>query len=259
MQAINDFAYETYYLGVRTTRRFIRIPSNWISILFFPLIQLLVFSQLYKDIVQLPGFGQQTSYLAYLAPGQVAFTAFFAVNWAGYGLLVEYRTGYLDKLRASPISRWSILAGEMVPLFFQSAAMAGVLLLVSVLLGATIVTGLGGFLLILALSGLFGVAFAGANFIPALLTRSEQATSSLSMLTFPLVFLSTAFVPEALMPEWIQAVNRWNPITHLIEAMRALMVSGYDWAAIGIALLSMAILGAILQAGTLWAFHRLAR
>jgi ABC-2 type transport system permease protein len=147
----------------------------------------------------------------------------------------------------------------MVPLFFQSAAMAGVLLLVSVLLGATIVTGLGGFLLILALSGLFGVAFAGANFIPALLTRSEQATSSLSMLTFPLVFLSTAFVPEALMPEWIQAVNRWNPITHLIEAMRALMVSGYDWAAIGIALLSMAILGAILQAGTLWAFHRLAR
>ncbi len=259
MNALGAFAYETYYLGLRTTRRFIRVPSNWISIIFFPLIQLLVFSQLYQQIVELPGFGEQSSYLAYLAPGQVAFTAFMAVAWSAYGLVMEYRTGYLDKLRASPIARWSILAGEMVPLFFQAAVMAGVLLLVSLLLGATIVTGVGGFLLILALSGAFGIAFAGTSFIPALLTKSEQATSTLSLVMFPVVFMSTAFVPEALMPGWMQVVNRWNPITYLIEAIRALMVTGYDWGAIGTALLSLAILGVLLQGATLWAFHRLAR
>ena len=66
-------AYETYYLGVRTTRRFIRVPANVISILFFPIFQLLVFSQLYEDIVQLPGFAGDVSYLAYLAPGQIVF------------------------------------------------------------------------------------------------------------------------------------------------------------------------------------------
>ena len=102
-------AYETFHLGLRTTRRFIRVPANFISIIFFPLIQLLVFSQLYQDIVQLPGFGGQSSYLAYLAPGQVAFTAFMAVAWSGYGLLVEYRSGYIDKLRASPIRHWTLL------------------------------------------------------------------------------------------------------------------------------------------------------
>src|SRR5918998_2007439 len=103
-----DFFYETYHLGLRTTRRFLRVPSNWISLLFFPLINLLVFSQLYKDIVQLPTFGAGTgSYLAYLAPGQIAFTAFLAVGWAAYGMLIEYRSGYLDKLRAYPIRRWS--------------------------------------------------------------------------------------------------------------------------------------------------------
>ena len=58
-------AYETYHLGLRTTRRFIRVPANVISILFFPIIQLVVFSQLYEDIVQLPGFGGDVSYLAY--------------------------------------------------------------------------------------------------------------------------------------------------------------------------------------------------
>src|SRR5215207_2163436 len=151
MTTLSSFLFETYHLGLRTTRRFVRVPANWISIIFFPLIQLLIFSQLYQDIVQLPGFGDQSSYLAYLAPGQIAFTAFLAVNWSGYGLLLEYRGGYLDKLRASPISRWSILAGEMVPLFFQAAMMAGLLLVVSLLLGAKIVTGVGGFLLILVL------------------------------------------------------------------------------------------------------------
>jgi ABC-2 type transport system permease protein len=252
-------AYETYYLGLRTTRRFLRVPANIFSIIFFPLIQLFVFSQLYEDIVQLPGFGNQTSYLAYLAPGQVAFTAFMAVAWSGFGLLVEYRSGYTDKLRVSPIHRWSILASEMVPLFFQAAIMAGVILIISVLLGATIVTGVGGFLLIITLAGLFGLALAGASFIPALLTKSEQATSTFSLLLFPLMFASTAFVPEELMPDWMQVVNAWNPITYVIEAIRSLMVTGYDWNAIGAALVSILIVGVILQLATLWAFNRVAR
>ena len=253
------FAYETYHLGVRTTRRFIRVPANFISIIFFPLIQLLVFSQLYEDIVQLPGFAGEQSYLAYLAPGQIVFTAFFAVAFGGYGLLVEYRTGYVDKLRSSPISRWSILAGEQVPLFFQAAAMSAIVLVVSVLLGATIVTGVGGFLLILLLSGLFGVALSGVSFIPALITKSEQATSTFSLLLFPVIFASTAFVPEELMPDWLRIVNDWNPISYLIESIRSIMTVGYDWQLIGTTLLLLLVLGVILQAGTLWAFARLSR
>ena len=252
-------AFETYHLGLRTTRRFIRVPANFISIIFFPLIQLLVFSQLYQDIVQLPGFGGQTSYLAYLAPGQVVFTAFMAVAWSGYGLLVEYRTGYVDKLRASPIRRWSILAAEMVPLFFQAAVMSAIILVISLLLGASIATGIGGFLLILGLAGLFGVALAGASFIPALITKSEQATSTFSLLLFPLMFASTAFVPEELMPDWLRVVNDWNPISYVIEAIRSLMTTGYDWSLIGTAVLMTVTLGVILQTATLWAFARLAR
>ena len=103
------------------------------------------------------------------------------------------------------------------------------------------------------------MALAGASFIPALLTKSEQATSTFSLLLFPLMFASTAFVPEALMPDWLRVVNDWNPISYLIEAIRSLMVTGYDWQAIGTALLSIGIIGVILQIATLWAFHRLAR
>jgi ABC-2 type transport system permease protein len=256
---MNAIAYETWYLGLRTTKRFLRVPANVISVIFFPLIQLLLFSQLFQQIVALPGFGDQTSYLAYLAPGQVVFAAFLAVSWSGYGLLIEYRTGYMDKLRSMPTKRWSILAAEMVPLFFQAALMAGIILVISVVLGASIITGIPGFVLILVLSGLFGLSLAGISFIPALMTKSEQATATFSLLLFPVIFISTAFVPVELMPDWMQVVNDWNPISHLIEAIRAIMTTGYDWALIGRALLGMAVIGVILQAGTVWAFSRLAR
>jgi ABC-2 type transport system permease protein len=240
-------------------RRFFRVPANWIGIILFPLIQLFVFSQLFKDIIQLPGFRASGggSYLAYLAPGQIAFTAFFAVAWSGSAILTEYRNGYMDKLRATPIYRFSILAGELTPLFFEAAIMAGGILILSVLLGASIKTGVAGGLVILALSGLFGMAWAGTSFVPALLTKSEQATGTLSLLLFPIAFMSTAFVPQALMPDWLQKVNTWNPITFLIEAIRPLMMSGFDWGAIGKGLLAMAVLGLVLQSATLWAFRRL--
>src|SRR5207244_12855326 len=163
------FFYETWHQGVRCTRRFFRVPANWISIIFFPLIQLFVFSQLFKDIIQLPGFraGGNGSYLAYLAPGQIAFTAFFAVAWSGSSILVEYRNGYMDKLRATPIRRVSILFGELAPLFIESAIMAGGILLLRVLLVATIKTGLIGAGLILALSGLIGIEWARTLLVSA--------------------------------------------------------------------------------------------
>src|SRR3989442_8160813 len=119
--------------------------------------------------------------------------------------------------------------------------MAGGILALSIVLGATIKTGVLGAALILVLAGLFGMAWAGTSFLPALITKSEQATGTLSLMFFPIAFMSTAFVPPALMPGWLQTVNAWNPITYVIEAIRALMLTGYDWSAIGKALVAMAL------------------
>lgn len=257
MSALGAFAYETRWLGLRTWRRFYRVPANPVSILLFPLIQLFVFSQLFKDIVTLPGFGGGGSYLAYLAPGQIAFTVFFAVAWVGGNILVDHRNGYLDKLRVAPINRYAILAGEVVPLFLEAVIMGGAILALSVLMGASVATGLPGAAIILLLGGLFGVVWSGTSFLPALLTKNEQATGTLAMLFMPLAFMSTAFVPVALMPDWLRLVNEWNPISHLIEAMRALMVTGYDWGLIGRAIGSMAVLGVLLHGAAFWAFRRL--
>jgi len=261
MTAPVGFLRETWILGGRSLRRFYRVPANPVSTLLFPLIQLFVFSQLFKDIVSLPGFvasgNGSGSYLDYLAPGQVAFTVFFAVAWSGSTLLVDWRNGYLDKLRASPINRLAILAGELVPLFMVSMAMAAAILILAMLLGAHVATGLPGALAIVLLGGGFGVAWAGTSMFPALITKNEQATGTLAMLFMPIAFMSTAFVPVALMPGWLQTVNDWNPISYVIEAMRSLMTIGFEGDVIGRALVAVLILGVVLQRATLWAFRRL--
>lgn len=254
---MSAFVNDVRWLGLRSLRRFYRIPANPVSIVFFPLLQLLVFSQLFKDIVQLPGFGGEVSYLAYLAPGQIAFTAFFATAWGGANLLVDMRTGFLDKLRVTPVARLAVLSGELVTLFVEAAVMAGVMLAVAVALGAGLATGIVGGVAIILLAGAFGVAWAGTSLLAALLTRNEQATGLLSFLTFPLVFTSTAFVPPELMPDWLRFVNSINPITYVIEGIRVLMVQGFDAVILGRAVLAIALLAVILQTATLWAFRRL--
>ena len=256
MTALATFGHDTVFLGRRTLRRFYRVPANPISIVLYPLIQLVVFSQLFKEIVQLPGFGGG-SYLAYLAPGQIAFTVFFAVAWSGSSLLYDYRNGYLDRLRVAPISRYAILAGEFVPLFVECVVMAGIILALSVLLGAPIATGLPGAIGVVLLGGAFGVAWSGTSFVPALLTKNEQATSTLSILFFPVAFMSTAFVPPTLMPDWLRIVNDWNPISHVIEAMRSLMTVGFEPDILGRALVSIVVVGLVLHTITLWSFRRL--
>jgi ABC-2 type transport system permease protein len=170
---------------------------------------------------------------------------------------MDYHNGFLDKLRVTPIHRISILFGEMVPLFFTSAAMAGVILITSLVLGATLVTGILGGIGILVLSGLFAMAWAGTSFVPALITKNEQAAGTLSLLFFPLAFMSTAFVPAERMPDWLRVVNDWNPISYVIEAQRSLMSTGFDAGLIGKALVAMAILGLVTQLATIWAFRRL--
>jgi len=254
---VGGFIYESAWLGLRTFKRFYRVSANPVSIILFPIIQLVVFSQLFRGIIVLPGFEGTSSYLAYLAPGQIVFTVFFAVAWSGGGLLMDYRAGYLDKLRATPANRYAIITGELVTLFIETVIMAAVILAITILLGASIASGIPGAIVILLIAGGFGVAWAGTSLAPALLTRNEQATGMLAFLFIPIVFLSTAFVPVEMMPDWLRTVNVINPISYVIEAIRSLMIEGIILEDLWPAVVSIVILGVLLHSLTLWAFRRM--
>ncbi len=135
--------------------------------------------------------------------------------------------------------------------------MGAIILVVMVIFGTSIASGIPGAVLILLLAGAFGVAWSGTALVPALLTRSEQATSTIAFLFIPIAFMSTAFVPEAMMPDWLQTLNAWNPVSHVIEAIRTLLVVGFVWEPIRQAIISIVVLGVVLHSLTTWAFGRL--
>jgi ABC-2 type transport system permease protein len=170
---------------------------------------------------------------------------------------MDYRAGYLDKLRATPANRYAIITGELVTLFIETVIMAAVILAITIVLGASIASGIPGAIVILLIAGGFGVAWAGTSLAPALLTRNEQATGMLAFLFIPIVFLSTAFVPVEMMPDWLRTVNVINPISYVIEAIRSLMIEGIILEDLWPAVVSIVILGVLLHSLTLWAFRRM--
>ncbi len=82
----------------------------------------------------------------------------------------------------------------------------------------------------LVLAAVFGVAWAGLSNVIALRTGNGELTMMLGILiTFPVLFLSTSFMPTALLPEWLDVVAAWNPITYIVEALRGLTNDGWVW------------------------------
>jgi ABC-2 type transport system permease protein len=95
--------------------------------------------------------------------------------------------------------------------------------------GISIASGPFGFILIIALSALWGVVYAGFMQLIALKTRSAAATNSGGLIFFPLLFLTPNFVPRDMLTEPMEVAATLNPVTYLIEALRSLILDDLDW------------------------------
>jgi ABC-2 type transport system permease protein len=87
-------------------------------------------------------------------------------------------------------------------------------------------------------------------------TKNAEITGASNVLIFPLYFASTAFVPYDLLPSWLQTLNKVNPVSYLVDGMRALMLDGWQWGTIGEAFLAAAAVGAVTLPLAVQAFRR---
>lgn len=247
---------ESGILWVRQMKKLVRIPLLLFFALAQPLIFLLLFSQVFSNLDRLPGFGYD-SYLQFLVPSIVALTALNSAFQSGIGMVSDIEDGMLDKFLIAPIRRSSILLGKVFADATRSAAQATVIVLVAFAMGARIATGLAGVAAMVVLAALFGIAWAGLSNIIALRTRNGELTMIVGILiTFPVLFLSTAFMPAILLPDWLDAVATLNPITYIVEALRALVNTGWEWGAIGEALAVTGGLAVVTFTGATLAFRK---
>lgn len=193
----------------------------------------------------LPGLAGK-SYLAFILPVSVISSALSGAGIAGQAIVRDIESGYFDKLLLTPISRGALLLGSMIAGAIVLALQTAVVLTIGLLMGLEPATGIGGLLAVMGLALLLGTGFSGFTVGIALRTGSAAATQGGSFLFFPLTFLTATFVPVSLLSGWIKTAAEFNPVTYLLEAMRSLLLTGWEGEALLRGLGSAAGLGIIL-------------
>ena len=252
-------AREATILFRRNLKKLLRVPMMLFFSLFQPLLWLLLFTQIFQRLGDFPQFQAEgfDSYLMFFAPSVLTMTVLTSAFQSGMGMVTDLETGMLDKFLISPIHRSSVLIGKVMADGFRMILQGAMVLLVAMLMGARIETGIPGMLIMLVVAALFGIVWAGLSNIVALKTRHAEMTMMIGiLLTFPIIFLSTAMMPEGLLPGWLETVGRFNPITYVINATRELMNFGYDWSKIGLALAVVTGVGVFTLTGATRAFRK---
>lgn len=239
---------DTWSSFKRWMKKNLRNPFVVFVTLVQPVVWLVLFTQVFEAIAQLPGFATE-SYLAFFAPAVVIQIALFAAASSGINLVFDMREGVFNKLLASPADRTAMFFGKTLAEAVVTSIQVVIVLVVALVLGATVETGFLGALGIIAIALLFSLGFAAFSNIVALTTQNEDATILITnLLALPLLFVSTAFLPEALLPGWVQVVSAFNPVTYGVDAIRALMLEGWVWDVIGPSIVGLAVFDLLIGA-----------
>jgi ABC-2 type transport system permease protein len=221
-------AIQVRALARRSVRRTFRQPANIVFAVVFPLLLLAVNTGGLRPVTNLPGFPTD-SYLDFF----IAFTfvqgALFATINSGTDLAKDIQTGFLNRLSLTPLRQVGLLGGHLSGAVFMGAAQAVVYLSVGVAAGVTIATGFAGALVILCLAALITLGFAALGAFLALRTGSGEAVQGMFPLFFILLFLSSMALPRNLIQtDWFREVATFNPVSYMIEAIRSLIIVGWD-------------------------------
>ena len=244
----------------RWIRKTLRRPAFLFFSLVQPIVWFVLFTQAFQRISEIPGFSALTgtdSYLTYFSAAVIVQTIIASAMQSGLGMVQDIESGYMDRMRVAPIRRFSILTGKVLSDGFRILIQTFIILLLAFALGVTIASGLPGVVLILLFSIGFGVAWSGISLLIALKTRNSEATLMISILTtFPLLFLSTAVMPKAFLPEWVQTVATYNPISYVADAFHSLTIVGFEWSVLGYAALTIAIVAVLTLTSSSATFRR---
>lgn len=241
----STFFGDTWVIFKRWTTKTAQDRFVVITMILFPVLWLGLFTQIFQSVVQIPGFAAN-SYLDFFVPAMVVLMVQITTGDTGISLVEDIENGMFEKVLAAPVSRTAIFLGKALADELMIVVQAGVALALGLLLGADIETGVIGVIGLLGVSVLYSLWFVALSTIIALRTRSSKATSfATQLISWPLMFLSTVFMPLEFLPEWLQELARLNPMTYGIDVARTIMLDGWIWEEIVPALGVLAALGVV--------------
>lgn len=202
----------------------------------------------------IPNLGTN-SYLGFILPLSIVSSSLSGAGIAAQNLVRNMEDGYFDKLLLTPISRSALLTGTILSGGVILGIQATAVIVVALLMGLVVATGFLGVLAIIGLAVLLGLGFAGFTMSAALGSGNAAVVQSASFIFFPLTFLAPTFVPLELLDGWLKTVAQLNPITYVLEAMRSILNTGWDWPVLLRGMAACVILGSLMYILTLYALR----
>jgi ABC-2 type transport system permease protein len=218
----------------RSVLRTLRQPANIVFSFAFPLLLLAVNAGGLSAATKIPGF-PANSYLTFALAIPFVQGALFAANSAGTNFAMDIETGFLDRLSLTPLTRSALLAGQLAGVVALGLLQAVVFLAVGEAAGAGFAAGAGGVLVLLALSVVITLGFGTVGALIALRTGSGEAVQGTFPLFFVFLFLSSQSLPRNLIEtDWFRTIATYNPVSYLLEAIRSLLITGWDGEALAL-------------------------
>jgi ABC transporter DrrB family efflux protein len=215
---------DTLTITRRNLLVWMRVPAYLVFTVIQPVLFVLMFRYVFGGAIPVSVRG---GYVNFLMPGIIAQTAAFATFGTAIALAIELKKGVIDRLRSMPMARSAVLAGRLVADTGRMTVTILIVLAVGYAVGFRFTNGLVPAILMVVLAIVFGVAICCIAAFTGLAIGDEESVQAFGLIwLFPITFLSSAFVPISTMPGWLQAFVNNQPVTYVIDTMRALALGG---------------------------------
>jgi ABC-2 type transport system permease protein len=205
--------------------------------MIFPLILFAINGSALGPATRIPRFPTH-NYRDFLIAMPFVQGAMFVSITAGVDLARDIENGFLNRLALTPLRGEAMLVGQLGGALVLGVVQAIVYLLVGLVTGVTLASGVGGALVLLALSILIAFAFASLGGLLALRFGTGEAVQGIFPLLFVTLFLSSSSLPRNLIKaDWFREIATYNPVSYLLEALRSLVIKGWDGEALALGFL----------------------
>ena len=223
---------DTIVIAKRNLLRVPRQPDLLLAYTIQPVIFIVLFVYVFGGAINTPGF----DYVDFLMPGIITQSIAFGGFVTAIGLNEDLRKGLIDRFRSLPMARSAVLAGRTLSDIALNMFSLVVMIAIGYVVGFNFDSPVYEVLLGIVLLLLFGYAFSWLFALMGMVASSPESAQSVGFLIiFPLTFASSAFVPTDSMPSWLEAFADVNPITIVVNAIRALWLDApagnYVWGA----------------------------
>jgi ABC-2 type transport system permease protein len=215
----------------RVLRKYVRTPGLWAMGIVQSALFLFAFRYVFGGAAHVPG----GSYVDYLVPGYVATIVLFTGGGIAVAVAEDRTQGLTDRLLSLPIPRLALVIGRATADFGTNVWSILLTAAAGFLFGFRLVNGGAHAFGALGLCLVYGVVFTVAFMVIGLFAPNAQAAQGMSMIAFVLAFISSTYVPVATMPGWLQPFAKYQPITPMVDAVRAQLAGSTSDVALALA------------------------